>query len=322
MTTTLLFLAGFFLLIKGADLLVEGASSLAKHFGIPAIVIGLTIVAFGTSAPELVVNIMASVQGNTDLAISNVVGSNTANILLILGLSAAVHPIIAKRGTIWKEVPFALLAVIALFFLVNDRLLDGINATQLSRGDAMVLMLFFTIFLVYTFELARLGKIEIPHDEKSSKKQPGWVSGSMILAGLIGLVVGGKWIVDGAIFFATAWGVSETLIGLTIVAVGTSLPELATSMVAAFKKQTDIAIGNVVGSNIFNIFFVLAVSGIIRPIPFSEAINQDITVMLLATFILFLSIARGKKNNTIARFEGIAFVLLYIIYVIYLVRRG
>lgn len=318
----LLFLAGFFLLIKGADLLVEGASSLAKRFGIPAIVIGLTIVAFGTSAPELMVNIMASAKGSTDLAISNVVGSNIANILLILGVSAAIYPIAAKKNTVWKEVPFALLAVIALFILLNDRLFDGIVDTQLSRGDAMVLLLFFVIFLVYIFELARLGKIEIPQEEKPVKKHSGWSSGGMILVGLVGLVLGGKWIVDGAIFFAKAWGVSETLIGLTVVAVGTSLPELATSVVAAFKRHSDIAIGNVVGSNIFNIFLILGVSGIIRPIPFSEAINQDITVMLLATFVLFLSIARNKKNNTIARVEGVAFVLLYVFYVLYLVHRG
>lgn len=320
--TSLLFLAGFFLLIKGADLLVEGASSLAKRFGIPAIVIGLTIVAFGTSAPELMVNIMASAKGSTDLAISNVVGSNIANILLILGVSAAIYPIAAKKNTVWKEVPFALLGALALFILLNDRLFDGIAITQLSRGDAMVLLLFFAIFLVYIFELARLGKIEIPEEEKPTKKHSGWMSGGMILTGLIGLVLGGKWIVDGAIFFAKAWGVSETLIGLTVVAVGTSLPELATSIIAALKRHSDIAIGNAVGSNIFNIFFILGVSGIIRPIPFSEAINQDITVMLLATFVLFLSIARNKKNNTIARVEGIAFVLLYVFYVLYLIHRG
>ena len=272
--------------------------------------------------PELMVNIIASAKGNTDLAISNVVGSNIANILLILGVSAVIYPISAKRSTIWKEVPFALLAVIALFILLNDRLFDGITATQLSRGDALVLMLFFAIFLVYIFELARLGKIEIPQEEKPIKSHSGWVLGGMIFAGLIGLVLGGKWIVDGAIFFAKALGVSETLIGLTIVAVGTSLPELATSVVAALKRHSDIAIGNIVGSNIFNIFFILGVSGMIHPIPFSEAINQDITVMLLATFVLFLSIAHNKKNNTITRIEGVIFVLLYVFYVLYLIRRG
>lgn len=322
MTSFLLFFAGFFLLIKGADLLVEGASILAKRFGIPAIVIGLTIVAFGTSMPELMVNIMASAKGSTDLAISNVVGSNIANILLILGVSAAIYPISAKKSTVWKEVPFALLAVIALFILLNDRLFDGITAVQLSRGDALVLMLFFVIFLVYIFELARLGKIEIPQEEKSIKSHSGWVLGGMILTGLIGLVLGGKWIVDGAIFFAKAWGVSETLIGLTIVAVGTSLPELATSVVAALKRHSDIAIGNVVGSNIFNIFLILGVSGTIHPIPFSEAINQDITVMLIATLVLFLSIAFNKKKNTITRIEGVIFILLYVFYVLYLIRRG
>lgn len=321
--TYILFFIGFFALIKGADWLVNGASALAGRWGVSALVIGLTIVSFGTSAPELVVNIMASLQGNTDIAIGNVVGSNIVNILLILGVSAVIYPLTVQKGTVWKEIPFALLAVVVLGFMANDAYFDGATTSALTRIDGLVLISFFIIFMYYIFGLAKGGNsAEVVEDEKTDEEVIS-VSRSllMIVIGIAGLVVGGKWIVDGAIAFATNLGVSEALIGLTIVAIGTSLPELATSAVAAYRKNVDIAVGNIVGSNIFNIFWILGVSAIIKPLPFSPALVVDIFVTMVATALLFFALFVGKRH-TIERWQGVVFILLYVAYIIYLVIRG
>lgn len=317
MITYALFLLGFVLLIKGANMLVDGASALAGRLGISALVIGLTIVAFGTSAPELMVNILASLSGNTDIAIGNVVGSNIANILLILGMSAAVYPLMVKSTTVWKEIPFALLAVVMLYVLANDVLIDGATASELSRIDGLVLMGFFVIFLYYIIGLAKSGQAEVDEVPKLSVAKASFYT----VLGIAGLVVGGKWIVDGAIAIASGLGVSESLIGLTIVAVGTSLPEMATSVVAAYKKNVDIAVGNVVGSNIFNIFWILGVSSFINPLPFAPVMNLDLVVTIGVTLALFLALFVGKRH-IIERWQGIVFIILYILYVGYLVLRG
>jgi cation:H+ antiporter len=320
MFTYLLFVVGFFLLIKGADLLVSGASSVAKRFKISDLVIGLTIVAFGTSMPELVVNILASTQGNTEIAIGNVLGSNIANILLILGVSAIIFPLTVHKNTVWKEIPFSLLAVLSLFFLANDALLDGYGFSELSRAEGAVLLLFFCIFLYYTFGIASLGSDKNDQEivtEEVPVQSAGRSVGFIIL-GLAGLVIGGNWIVEGAVAIASSLGLSQSLIGLTVIAVGTSLPELATSAVAAKKQQTDIAIGNVVGSNIFNIFWILGVSSIISPLPFGARSNIDIIMAVVATLLLFLFCFVGKKH-TITRLQGIMFVAIYVLYVAYLV---
>jgi cation:H+ antiporter len=321
MLTYVLFFIGFVALIKGADLLVDGASSLAGRLGVSALVIGLTIVAFGTSAPELVVNLLASWQGNTDIAIGNVLGSNIVNILLILGISAIFYPLAVQRGTVWKEIPFALLAVVVLAFLASDTLIDGATTSSIERGDGFVLLSFFVIFLYYIFGIA---KKDSANTEAEGKAEPQFTmlrSSMMILGGVAGLVVGGKWIVDGAVAFATSFGVSEALIGLTIVAIGTSLPEMATSVVAAYKKNVDIAVGNIVGSNIFNVFWILGVSSVIRPLPFAPALTTDLVVAIGATLILFLALFVGKKN-TLERSQGIAFVILYFAYMLFLIMRG
>ncbi len=317
MLTIILFILGFVLLIKGADTLVTGASALAGRLGVAPLVIGLTIVAFGTSAPELVVNLLASLSGNTDIAIGNVVGSNIANILLILGMSAAVYPLAVKSTTVWKEIPFALLAVVMLYILANDVLLDGAALSALTRIDGLVLIGFFVIFLYYIIGLARSGNAEV--DEVPSLS----VARAFLytILGIVGLVVGGKWIVDGAIAMASALGVSETLIGLTIVAIGTSLPEMATSVVAAYKKNVDIAVGNVVGSNIFNVFWILGISAFINPLPFAPALNLDLMVTIGVTLALFLALFVGKRH-VIERWQGVCFVLLYLFYFVYLVLRG
>jgi cation:H+ antiporter len=318
----LLFLVGFVVLIKGADFMVDGAASIAKKFGISSLVIGLTVVAFGTSAPELVVNIIASFQGSTDIAIGNILGSNIANTLLILGAAAIIYPITVKNDTVWKEIPFSLIAVIVLFFAANDMLLDGATQGQLSRSDGLMMISIFLIFMAYIAIVAKRGLLDKNPDHEHIKDRPTSLAMSMVLLGIIGLTLGGKWIVDGAVFFATKFGLSEALIGLTIVAVGTSLPELATAIVAAKKKHSDMVIGNVVGSNIFNILWVLAISSSIRPLPFSEELNQDIMVVLLVTFLLFVLMLWGGKKNRIEKWEGALFLTLYALYIGYLMFRG
>lgn len=315
MLTYILFIIGFALLIKGAGLLVDGASSIAKKLKISAIVIGLTIVAFGTSMPELIVNIFASASGNSDIAIGNILGSNIANILLILGISAIIYPLATKRNTVWKEIPLSLLAAIVLGVMANDILIDGAGFSGLTRIDGIVLIAFFIIFLYYTFGISKISGEAVDTDIKQFSHLK---SSFYIICGLTGLALGGKWIVDGAVKIAELFNVSQSLIGLTIVAVGTSLPELATSAIAAYKKQTDIAIGNVVGSNIFNIFWILGVSSIIRPLPFNTNSAVDILVTVFASLILFVIMFVGKKH-TVERWQGALMITIYIGYVTFLV---
>jgi cation:H+ antiporter len=312
LTITLLVI-GFALLIKGADFLVDGSSSIAKRFGISDLVIGLTVVAFGTSAPELVVNIVSAVQGNPDIAIGNILGSNIANILLILGITAIITPLAVQRSTTWKEVPFSLLAILMLGVLVNDVVLSGGASSWLTRGDGLVLIGFFIIFLYYIFSSAKNGAEQEEEAETVTQKK---VSSSvlLIIVGLAGLVWGGKWVVDSAVTLATLWGMSDAVIGLTVVAIGTSLPELATSITAALKGKADIAIGNVVGSNIFNIFWILGVTALIAPLPFTETSNFDIGATIIASALLFAWMFIGKKHS-LERWQGVMFVLLYIVYI-------
>ena len=243
MLVYLLFLAGFYFLIRGADWLVDGASSIAKKMKVSNIMIGLTIVSFGTSAPELIVNLFASFKGSSDLAIANVIGSNISNVLLILGISAIIYPLAVKKGTVSKEIPLNMLAVMVLFLLVNDMMIDRMGFSSLTRIDGAVLLLFFIIFIYYTFGIA---KVEGESDKVEEVNT--FLSVVKIIAGMLGLALGGQWIVDGAITIAQRFGMSESLIGLTIVAIGTSLPELAASAVAAYKHKADIAIGNIIGS--------------------------------------------------------------------------
>jgi cation:H+ antiporter len=316
MTTYILFIVGFYFLIKGADWLVGGASSIAKKFHVSNLVIGLTIVAFGTSAPELIVNLFASFQGSSDLAIGNIVGSNISNVLLILGISAIIFPLAVKRGTVLKEIPLNMLAVIVLWLLVNDVLIDKAGMSALTRIDGGVLLLFFIIFLYYTFGIAK-----VEGEGESVKKYNNWTAIGMIIAGAAGLALGGYWIVEGAIVIAGKLGMSESLIGLTVVAIGTSLPELATSAVAAYKHNADIAIGNIIGSNIFNIFWILGLSAMIKPLYFSATLNIDIYIMAVITIILFMFMFVGRKN-VLQRSQGVILVLIYISYIIYLIMRG
>ena len=315
----LLLIAGFVLLIKGADLLVSGASSLGRRLGISDLVIGLTVVAFGTSSPELFVNLMASARGNTDIAVGNVLGSNIANIFLILGVSSLVYPLTVGKGTVWKEIPLSLLAACLLGVLANDQWIDRAGASALTRIDGIVLLAFFIVFLYYSASIA--GKIEGMQEEIPSAAMGAGKSVLFVLLGLAGLALGGDWIVRGAVHAARTLGMSESLVGLTIVAVGTSLPELATSAMAAARKNVEIAVGNVVGSNIFNVFFVLGISATVRPLPFQPANNLDVGVVVLGSLLLFLAMFTGRKR-TLDRWEGGFLIGAYAVYLVLLVLRG
>ncbi|GGD88840.1 K+-dependent Na+/Ca+ exchanger [Planktosalinus lacus] len=315
MLNILLLLVGFVALIFGASKLVDAASGLAAKFGIPNIVIGLTIVAFGTSAPELVVNIIAAVNENTQMVLGNVLGSNIFNILGILGISAIIYPLAVKTNTTWYEIPLNLLAAIVVLVVSADIFLIGDGQNIISRSDAILLLLFFTVFLVYTIAVSKSEKTA----EKTEVKQYKTVTAVFfIIIGLAGLIVGGQLIVSSATSIAQQIGLSERVIGLTIVSIGTSLPELATSIVAVKKKNVDIAIGNVVGSNIFNVFFVLGVSAFINPVSIAQNAFLDIVLNIVAGFILFVFVFTGKYRQ-IDRWEGIVFLMLYIAYLVWLI---
>ena len=317
----ILLLIGFVLLIKGADWMVDGASSVARRLSISDLVIGLTIVAFGTTAPELVVGLVAAMQGNTDIAIGNVVGSTIANTLLILGVAAIITPLSVHKNTVWKEIPLAFLAVLILGILANDVFVDGGAISQLTRSDGLVLLAFFVVFMYYTFGIASQAPDE-RDDEVSDEDSVSWArSGGLIGVGLGGLVVGGQLVVSQAVSLALSWGISETLVGFTIVAVGTSLPELVTSAIAARKGKTDIAIGNVIGSNIFNVFWILGVTSTFSNIPFGESLNIDLGVAIAAMGGVFVALFVGRRHQ-IERWQGALGVVSYVIYLGYLVWRG
>lgn len=313
-----LVILGFALLVAGAEWLVGGSSKLAKRFGVSDLVIGLTIVAFGTSTPELVVSLLASLSGSADVSLGNVVGSNTCNILLILGLSALIAPLTTTSGTVWKEIPFMILAGLVLLVQVNDIAFDQSASNTISRSDSAVMLLFFGIFLVYIFQIIRTGRPESSQRVSTPLSKPI----IQIVGGLAALILGAQFVVNSAVEIATSLGVSEALVGLTIVAVGTSLPELATSMVAAYRKNADIAVGNIVGSNIFNVFFILGISGLVAPLPISTGFGVDLWVMMAATFALFLAMFIGKPYHQIQRSEGVLFLALYAGYTVFLINRG
>lgn len=315
--TYILFALGFAFLLKGADVLVEGASSIAKRFNISDLVVGLTIVSFGTSAPELIVNLIASVNGNPDLAIGNIFGSNIANILLILGVSSIIYGLPIQRSTVLSEIPFSLTATILVGFLANASLFSGEGKLLLSRYDGFILLFFFLLFMAYIFKIASENKDMV--EEYDLLPLPKSII--YVIVGILGLFFGGKWVVDGATLIAQNMGFSESFIGLTVVAVGTSLPELVTSAVAAYKRNADIAVGNVVGSNIFNILWILGISAVITPIPFQLTSNFDILVMIFSSTLLFFAMAIGKRY-VIERWAGVLFLLFYIGYTIILIKRG
>lgn len=318
MINILLLIVGLVLILYGANALTDGASALAKRFKISDLVIGLTIVAFGTSAPELVVSITSAMHGSAGLAIGNVVGSNLFNILMIVGCTALTCPIVVGKGTLTKEIPLVILSSLALLSLANDILLDGAMDNVINRSDGLILLCFFAIFMGYTFAIAHNNASE--EDEAMVKEMPIWKSALFIVIGLAGLVFGGNLFVDGASGIARALGVSDAVIGLTLVAGGTSLPELATSVIAALKKNPGIAIGNVIGSNLFNIFLVLGCSATIAPLPLGNITNIDLLALIGAS-ILFWITGWYFKKRTITRLEGGIMVVCYILYTVFLISQ-
>ncbi|SRX55281.1 calcium/sodium antiporter [Aequorivita sp. CIP111184] len=310
----LLIVFGFAGLIFGANWLVDGATSLAKKYNIPDLVIGLTIVAFGTSAPELVVNSIASADGLSDIVLANVIGSNNFNLFIILGLAGLIYPITVQSSTAWKEIPVSLIITIALMVLANNFFMDG--DSEISRLDGLILLILFAGFLYYMFRQLKTDNTNVVVQvNKSNTKIWG-----LILIGFAGLLVGGTLVVDNAIAVATELGTSQKIIGLTIIAVGTSLPELVTSIVAAVKRNSDIAIGNVIGSNIFNILLIVSVSSFINPIAYNQNFNQDFAILIGGTIFLIISMFIGKRKK-LDRWEALLLFSFYLIYTGYLVFK-
>jgi len=306
---------GFAALFLGAHWLVKGAGSLAKRLNVPQIVIGLTIVAFGTSTPELIVNIIAALKGSPDISFGNVIGSNNFNIFIILGISALIYPLNVKRGTTFREIPFALLTSFVLLLMVNDKWFDNGAVNLLSRGDGLILIGLFVLFLLYAHNLSKQDFVPTSH----VKDFPLWLITVYIAIGFGGLVLGGSWVVKYAVIIARVLGISEKIIGLTIVAAGTSLPELATSAVAALKRHPDIALGNIVGSNIFNLLLVMGTTSLIKPPHYNAAFNTDQYLMILSTALLFGFMFVSKKH-CLERWQGGMFIVIYIIYAAFFLR--
>jgi cation:H+ antiporter len=343
-----LFLFGLFLLIYGADLLVKGSSAIAKRFGIPRIIIGLTVVAFGTSLPEIFVNIFSALNGNTDIAVGNIIGSNIANILLILGLAAFVFPISVKRESVFFNIPFSLLAVLIFMTLANDVIIRHEINNYLTKKDGIIMLVLFCFFLGYLLMMTikqnilttkekkiKLTDMEIngthldntvkqKYDKKNSELPDKSLLSLilMIICGLTALFLGGRWVVNGAVKIAEMFSLSNFLISSSVIAIGTSLPELVTSIVAAFKKEPDISIGNVVGSNIINILLVLGLTTLIKPISIHPVVNYDIGVLLASSVFLLVIMLLGKRKFTIEKWEGALMVLSYAGYISYIIIRG
>ena len=311
----ILLLVGFVLLIKSADWLVDGASALAKKHNVSDLAIGLTIVAFGTSAPELVVNIFAALQSHDDIVFGNIIGSNNFNLFIILGIAGLITPLAVQHSTVWKEIPFSLIAVVVMFLLTT--VLFGEGNVKLSRFEGIILLLLFAGFLFYVFKQLKSDPDDLKIEHKQMTNTKIWL---LIIIGLAGLVGGGRLVVTNAVEMATALGVSQKIIGLTIVAMGTSLPELATSVVAAMKKNNDIAVGNIIGSNIFNIFLILGLSAVLNPVEYNRGFDTDMILLAAGTVLLFLTMFTGKKKK-LDRWEAALLLTIYVAYTVFLIMK-
>lgn len=316
-------IGGLVLILAGANYLTDGSVALARRFKVSDLVIGLTVVAFGTSAPEFIISLISALEGNADLAVGNIVGSNIFNILMITGCTAMVMPIKIDRPTLSTEMPLVVLSSLALFFCSQDMLLDGTAQNVISRTDGLLLLCFFIIFMRYTFSIARSGEENVPASEpKTQRKETAlWLSLIFVIGGLAALVFGGDIFVKGASGIAKAWGVPDSVIALTLVAAGTSLPELATSVVAAIKKNPGIAIGNVVGSSLFNVFFVIGCTATVRPLNAGGITIVDFYVLIGASIMLWL-FGKVIGKRTITRGEGVVMLLSFVAYTVYLVLNA
>jgi cation:H+ antiporter len=312
----LLLLVGLVFLIKGADWLVAGGASLARRFHVPELTIGLTIIAFGTSAPELVVNVFASADNLPDIVFGNVIGSNLFNLFLILGIAGLITPLAVQSNTVWKEIPISLGAAIICYFLCNHLFTPG--NMFLDRTDGGLLLIFFFMFLYYVYR--QLGADPTESQLPEHQGMTMFKTWGFIVIGLAGLVLGGRFVVVNAVEIARTLGMSERIIGLTIVAAGTSLPELATTAVAAYRKNVDIAVGNIIGSNIFNLLLILAVSALVRPLAYNPAFNEGLLVLSGGTVFLFLAMFTGRKK-TLDRWEAGLLLAAFLLYSGYLVMQ-
>lgn len=310
-----LFVLGFAALIIGANVLVDGASSIGRKLKMSPIVIGFTIVALGTSLPELIINVFAAARGETDLAITNVLGSNIMNALFIIGASAFIFHIIPGKRTLWSLVPLSLFASILLLLFANFDFFNSSHSPAIDSTEGGILLLCLIAYLYFSY---RFSKSDDESQSDEIKEFSIFKSILRIFVGVVGLYFGGTWVVDGAMIIAGDFGMSTALIGITVVAVATSLPELVTSIIAALKKNSGIALGNALGSNIFNIFLVLGISSVIRPLPFNTGLNIDIGVMLFATIAVAFFVYAGK-GKMITKPEGGIMMTLYILYIIWLV---
>ena len=309
-----LLIVGFVVLILGADWLVSGASGLAKRLNVPDLVIGLTVVAFGTSAPELMVNLMAAFNNESEIALTNILGSNTINTFIILGISALIYPIKSQKSSRQYEIPWSMFAGLIILVMSTECFgLCGGDAI-ISRLDGVVLLLIFSLFMYYTLKMA---KNNTESQDEGFLPMKIWKAVLLIAVGLVALVVGGKVIVINAVSIAQAFGVSQAVIGVTVVALGTSLPELATSAIAAFKKNPDLAIGNVIGSNIFNVFFVLGISAVIRPLPSYSNLWIDASLAAFGSLLLLLFVSTNRHKE-LKRWQGAFFLVCYGVYLVWL----
>ncbi|MCM3745124.1 calcium/sodium antiporter [Sporosarcina luteola] len=314
----ILLIVGFALLIKGADLFVDGSSNIAKLLRVPSILIGLTIVAFGTSSPEATVSIIAALEGSADVSLGNVVGSNIFNITLVVGVAAFLYPLRVESETIRKEIPFTLLASAALLILMCDIFLQGSNSNLLTRSDGFIFLLFLSIFMYYIIELGLKSRKDTAGEPVPENIK--WGKNIVItILGLAAIMFGGDLVVDNGTEIAYSLGMSEALVGLTIIAIGTSLPELVTSISAALKKESEIALGNIVGSNIFNILFVLGVSATISPLAVNDKMFVDVILMIVLTMVLLVF---SRTSFKIGKREGSVLVIAYIIYMAYIFIRN
>lgn len=311
----LLLLGGLALILCGANILTDGSASVARRFGISSLVVGLTVVAFGTSSPELAISMLAAIQGNAGIAVGNVVGSNIFNILAIIGVTALVRPIPVAKTIMTTQIPIAILAALLILVIGSATILDGAAANVVTRVDGIILLLFFLLFMRETLMHA---KSEPQQAESAQVEMPVWRAVVFIIGGLAGLIVGGNLFVRGASAIASGMGVSDAIIGLTIVAIGTSLPEMAASVVAALKGNPDLALGNVIGSNVFNIFLILGASSVTRPLPFEGVGVVDLLVLMAASLIFWLS-GWFIGHRKITRGEGAGMVILYALYMTWLV---
>jgi len=310
--------AGLSLLILAADLLVKGASSIASRYGVSPLMIGLTVVSFGTSMPEMLVSVTAGYHGNADLAVANVLGSNIFNVLVVLGVAAMICPLRVHSSTVVSEIPFSLSAAILLGFLANAALFTSKQELSISRVDGAILLVFFLMFMLYIFSIS---STDLGDNSQAPPERTVSRSVVFILLGVTGLFLGGEWAVKGAVGLARGWGVDDALIGLTIIAVGTSLPELMASAVAAWRKEVDIAVGNVVGSNIFNILWILGLTATIHELPFAAISNIDIMMVIASTMLIVVAVVASRRA-TITRPWGGVFVAVYVAYLAYVVQRS